>query len=88
MTARKTTAVFIRVEKFTPGSAWRCIFGRQTLGPAMTAQKRSSSRNYIDLVENERDRPAVELPPASARPIRDYLLGLVAAMRPARNEGR
>jgi hypothetical protein len=54
----------------------------------MAAQKRSSSRNYIDLVDNERDRPAVELPAASARPIRDYLLGLVAAMRPPRNEGR
>jgi hypothetical protein len=54
----------------------------------MTAQKRSSSRNYIDLVENERDRPCAELPAASARPIRDYLLGLVAAMRSARNEAR
>ena len=59
-----------------------------TLGPAMTAQKRSSSRNYIDLVENERDRPSAELPPASTRPIRDYLLGLVAAMRSACNEAR
>jgi hypothetical protein len=54
----------------------------------MTAQKRSSSRNYIDLVENERDRPCAELLAASARPIRDYLLGLVAAMRSARNEAR
>jgi len=54
----------------------------------MTAQKRSSSRNYIDLVENERDRPSAEVPAASSRPIRDYLLGLVAAMRSARSEAR
>jgi hypothetical protein len=54
----------------------------------MTAQKRPSSRNYIDIVENERDRPTAELPAASARPIKDYLLGLVAAMRSARNEAR
>jgi hypothetical protein len=54
----------------------------------MTAQKRPSSRNYIDLVDNECDRPAVEMPAASARPIRDYLLGLVAAMRSTRSEAR
>jgi hypothetical protein len=52
------------------------------------AQKRSSSRNYIDLVEDDRDRHCVELQPATARPIRDYLVGLVAAMRTARNEAR
>jgi hypothetical protein len=54
----------------------------------MTAQKRSSSRNYIDIVENECDRPSAEVPAAFARPIRDYLLDLVAAMRSARNEAR
>lgn len=53
----------------------------------MAVQKRSSNRNYIDLVEDGRDeRRAVEAPPASSRPIKDYLLGLVAAMRSARGE--
>jgi hypothetical protein len=54
----------------------------------MAAQKRSSSKNYIDLVEDERDRHPVELQPKSARPIKDYLRGLVAAMRSARSEAR
>ena len=54
----------------------------------MAAQKRSSNRNYIDLVEDEDVRRSVELPPASVRPIKDYLLGLVAAMRTARTEAR
>lgn len=54
----------------------------------MTAQKRSSSRNYIDLVEDADARRSAELPPASVRPIREYLLGLVAAMRSARSEAR
>jgi hypothetical protein len=54
----------------------------------MAAQKRSSSRNYIDLVEDEDVRRSAELPAASVRPIRDYLRGLVAAMRSARSEAR
>jgi hypothetical protein len=54
----------------------------------MAAQKRSSTRNYIDLVDDERDRHSPELQPAPARPIRDYLLGLVAAMRSSRSEAR
>jgi hypothetical protein len=55
----------------------------------MATQKRSSSRNYIDLVEDDSDeRRAVEVPPASIRPIKDYLLELVAAIRSARGEVR
>jgi len=55
----------------------------------MSAQKRSSSRNYIDLVEHgDDDRRAAERLPASPHPIKDYLLGLVAAIRSARNEAR
>ncbi|HEY0849827.1 MAG TPA: hypothetical protein VGD96_07930 [Bradyrhizobium sp.] len=55
----------------------------------MTAQKRSSNRNYIDLVEDGGDeRRSVEMPPASIRPTKDYLLGLVAAMRSARGQVR
>jgi hypothetical protein len=53
----------------------------------MAAQKRSSNRNYIDLVEDGGDeRRTVDAPPSSSRPIRDYLLGLFAAMRSARHE--
>lgn len=52
----------------------------------MAAQKRSSSRNYIDLVEDGDDELRVaERQGASAHPIRDYLRGLVAAMRMTRN---
>jgi hypothetical protein len=55
----------------------------------MAAQKRSSNRNYIDLVEDEGgERRLAELPPASIRPMKDYLLSLVAAMRAARDEAR
>jgi hypothetical protein len=54
----------------------------------MAAQKRSLSRNYIDLVEDENERRAAEGQPVSPRPIKDYLLGLVAAMRSARSEAR
>lgn len=55
----------------------------------MAAQKRSSNKNYIDLVEDEHgERRPAELPPASVRALKDYLLSLVAAMRTARDEAR
>ena len=55
----------------------------------MAAQKRSSNRNYIDLVEDGGDdHRASRLPPVPLRPIRDYLLGLVAAVRSTRSEAR
>jgi len=55
----------------------------------MAAQKRSSNRNYIDLLEDGGDeRRSVEMPPTAIRPIKDYLLGLVAAMRSARGQVR
>jgi len=55
----------------------------------MAAQKRSSKRNYINLVEDRGDeRRSVEAPPASIRRIKDYLLDLVAAMRSARGGAR
>lgn len=54
----------------------------------MVAQKRSSHRNYIELVDaGEVAQPVAELQPAPIRPIK-YLLGLVAAMRSARGEAR
>ena len=46
----------------------------------MVAQKRSSNRNYIDLVEDESDERRVAELPISVRP--------VAAMRAARGEAR
>jgi len=54
----------------------------------MAAQKRSSNRNYIDLVEDGGDGPRAAELTASARPIRDYLISLVAAMRSARSDAR
>lgn len=55
----------------------------------MAAQKRSSNRNYIDLLEDgDGGRLTNALPSAPGHPIRDYLLGLVAAMRPSRSEAR
>jgi hypothetical protein len=54
----------------------------------MAAQKRSS-KNYIDLVdEGGEERRLVVLRPASVHPIREYLLGLVAAVLPPRGEAR
>ena len=54
----------------------------------MAAQKRSLNRNYIDIVEDGSDerRSVVVAPPASIRPIKNYLLDLVAAIRSARGE--
>lgn len=52
----------------------------------MAAQKRSSSKNYIDIVEDDGARPSPELQHASVYPIRQYLLAIVAAMRSARSE--
>ena len=55
----------------------------------MAAQKRSSNRNYIDLVEDGGDEHrAAELQAVPQHPIRDYLLGLVAAVRSPRSEAR
>ncbi|MBI5318923.1 hypothetical protein [Bradyrhizobium sp.] len=55
----------------------------------MAAQKRSSGKNYIDLLEDGGDeRRPLEMPPTSAHPMRDYLLSLVAAMRATRGDAR
>lgn len=55
----------------------------------MATQKRSSNRNYIDLVEDRgREQRAAELQPTYLSSIKDYLLGLVAAMRSPRSEAR
>lgn len=50
----------------------------------MATQKRPSSRNYIELVESEQKWHSEELSPAGVRAIKDYLAGLIEAMRLAR----
>ena len=62
------------------------MLGTINLGLDMLTQKRLSGRNYIDLVEDEHERHSTELPPAAVRAIKDYLLGLIEAVRSARNE--
>ncbi len=54
----------------------------------MAARKRSSNRNYIDLVEQGNSEPRAAELSESGRPIRDYLLGFVAAMRSPRGDAR
>lgn len=54
----------------------------------MAVQERST-RNYIDLVDERGDvRRLSDLQPASVRPIKEYLLGLVAAMLTHRGQAR
>ena len=54
----------------------------------MAAQKRELKRNYIGLVSDEDDeRRATEMPEAS-RPMKDYLLGLLAAVLELRGQPR
>ena|SRR5437667_6183098 len=54
----------------------------------MPAQKRELKRNYIGLVSDEDDeRRATEMPEAS-RPMKDYLLGLLAAVLELRGQPR
>ena len=54
----------------------------------MPAQKRELKRNYIGLVSDEDDeRRDAEMPEAS-RPMKDYLLGLLAAMLELRGQPR
>ena len=56
----------------------------------MAAQKRSSGRNYIDLLESKggEERQATEPRPSVVRPLREYLLALVTAGKTARSEPR
>jgi len=59
--------------------------GHQTLEPDMAAQKRSSGKNYIDLVADEHERQSLEPSATSVRAIKDHLLGLIAALRSTRD---
>ena len=44
----------------------------------MTAQKRETGKNYIGLLSDELEAPHTALPAAGDRPIKNYLLGLMA----------
>ena len=52
----------------------------------MALQKRPSNRNYTDLVEDGGDGRRVAEAQAAIRPIKDYLLSVIAAMRTARGK--
>lgn len=55
----------------------------------MAAQKRELKRNYIGLIRDEREQQrAAETRPETGRPMKDYLLGLLAAILPPRSEPR
>ena len=55
----------------------------------MPAQTRDFKRNYIGLISDEREEQrAAEARPQARRPMRDYLLALLAAILPPRSEPR
>jgi hypothetical protein len=55
----------------------------------MPAQKRELKRNYIGLVSDEDDdRRATPMQPLAHRPMKDYLLGLLATMLARRSQPR
>lgn len=60
------------------------MIGASTCGLDMTSQKRLSGKNYIDLVEEDRERHFAEFPPEAVRAIKDYLMALVEAIGLAR----
>ena len=44
----------------------------------MAAQKREARKNYIGLLSDELEAPHAATSPAADRPIRNYVLGLMA----------
>lgn len=55
----------------------------------MAAQKREAGKNYIGLLSDERDAPhAAALPVDADRPIRNYVLGLMANLFGRRSQPR
>lgn len=55
----------------------------------MTTQKRETRKNYIGLLSDELEAPAVAGSPAAGdRPIRNYVLGLMANWLNRRREAR
>ena len=55
----------------------------------MAMQKREARKNYIGLLSDELEAPhAAALPAAADRPIRNYVLGLMANLFSRRGEAR
>jgi hypothetical protein len=55
----------------------------------MAPQKREAGKNYIGLLSDELEAPhAAALPAAADRPIRDYVLGLMANLFNRRGKAR
>lgn len=55
----------------------------------MATQKREARKNYIGLLSDELEAPhAVASPAAADRPIRNYVLGLMAHLFGRRREAR
>lgn len=54
----------------------------------MATQKREARKNYIGLLSDELEAPHTVLPAASDRPIRNYVLGLMASLLNRRSQAR
>jgi hypothetical protein len=55
----------------------------------MPTQKRDTAKNYIGLLREEVEEPrAAETPFSTERPVKAYVLGLMAAMLRRRTEAR
>jgi hypothetical protein len=54
----------------------------------MAAQKREAGKNYIGLLSDEFEAPYAAVLPAADRPIRNYVLALMASFFSRRGEAR
>jgi hypothetical protein len=54
----------------------------------MAAQKREARKNYIGLLSDELEAPHAAVMPAADRPIRNYVLGLMANLLSRRGKAR
>lgn len=54
----------------------------------MTTQKRETGKNYIGLLSDELEAPYAALPAGADRPIRNYVLDLMANLLNRRREAR
>jgi hypothetical protein len=54
----------------------------------MAAQKREAGKNYIGLLSDDFEAPHAAALPAADRPIRNYVLGLMANLLNRRGEAR
>ena len=54
----------------------------------MAPQKREARKNYIGIMSDELEAPHAAALPAADRPIRNYVLGLMANLLNRRSEAR